>query len=129
MEMIALSIMAKYSAFWLFFFQAEDGMTVLHYAAKAGYVDVLMTLLESDDADVNMQVSAIVVNKSIEKTLSTSFKQSIISDIEVWYSVEVLFDDSIGWWWMDPHHMGIRTQNCSSCQVLDQTRGWSQHER
>lgn len=71
-------------------------MTVLHYAAKAGYVDVLMTLLESDDADVNMQVSAIVVNKSIEKTLSTSFKQSIISDIEVWYSVEVLFDDSIG---------------------------------
>lgn len=43
-------------------------MTVLHYAAKAGYVDVLMTLLESDDADVNMQVSAIIGNKSIEKT-------------------------------------------------------------
>lgn len=50
------------------FSQAEDGMTVLHYAAKAGYVDVLMTLLESDDADVNMQVSAIIGNKSIEKT-------------------------------------------------------------
>lgn len=71
-------------------------MTVLHYAAKAGYVDVLMTLLESDDADVNMQVSAIVVNKSIEKTLRTSFQQSIISDIEIWYSVEVLFDESVG---------------------------------
>lgn len=79
-----------------FFFQAEDGMTVLHYAAKAGYVDVLMTLLESDDADVNMQVSAIVVNKSIEKTLRTSFQQSIISDIEICYSVEVLFDESVG---------------------------------
>lgn len=86
----------KVFSFLIVFFQAEDGMTVLHYAAKAGYVDVLMTLLESDDADVNMQVSAIVVNKSIEKTLSTSFKQSSISDIEVWYSVEVLFDDSIG---------------------------------
>lgn len=71
-------------------------MTVLHYAAKAGYVDVLMTLLESDDADVNMQVSAIVVNKSIEKTLRTSFQQSIISDIEICYSVEVLFDESVG---------------------------------
>lgn len=71
-------------------------MTVLHYAAKAGYVDVLMTLLESDDADVNMQVSAIVVNKSIEKTLRTSFQQSIISDIEIWYGVEVLFDESVG---------------------------------
>lgn len=71
-------------------------MTVLHYAAKAGYVDVLMTLLESDDADVNMQVSAIVVNKSIEKSLRTSFQQSIISDIEIWYSVEVLFDESVG---------------------------------
>lgn len=51
----------------MFFSQAEDGMTVLHYAAKAGYVDVLMTLLESDDADVNMQVSAIIGNKSIKK--------------------------------------------------------------
>lgn len=71
-------------------------MTVLHYAAKAGYVDVLMTLLESDDADVNMQVSAIIGNKSIEKTKRTSIKQSFISDIEIWYSVEVLFDDSIG---------------------------------
>lgn len=71
-------------------------MTVLHYAAKAGYVDVLMTLLESDDADVNMQVSAIIGNKSIEKTWRTSIKQSFISDIEIWYSVEVLFDDSIG---------------------------------
>lgn len=71
-------------------------MTVLHYAAKAGYVDVLMTLLESDDADVNMQVSAIIGNKSIEKTYRTSIKQSFISDIEIWYSVEVLFDDSIG---------------------------------
>lgn len=71
-------------------------MTVLHYAAKAGYVDVLMTLLESDDADVNMQVSAIVVNKSIEKSLRTSFQQSIISDIEICYSVEVLFDESVG---------------------------------
>lgn len=56
------------ASFWLFFSQAEDGMTVLHYAAKAGYVDVLMTLLESDDADVNMQVSAIIGNKSLEKT-------------------------------------------------------------
>lgn len=54
--------------FLIVFSQAEDGMTVLHYAAKAGYVDVLMTLLESDDADVNMQVSAIIGNKSIEKT-------------------------------------------------------------
>lgn len=71
-------------------------MTVLHYAAKAGYVDVLMTLLESDDADVNMQVSAIIGNKSIEKTWRTSIKQSFISDIEICYSVEVLFDDSIG---------------------------------
>ena len=31
-------------------------MTVLHYAAKAGHVDVLKILLEDDDADVNMQV-------------------------------------------------------------------------
>lgn len=34
-------------------------MTVLHYAAKAGHVDVLKVLLESDDADVNMQVSGL----------------------------------------------------------------------
>ena len=32
-------------------------MTVLHYAAKAGHVDVLKVLLESDEADINMQVS------------------------------------------------------------------------
>lgn len=67
-------------------------MIVLYYVVKVGYVDVLMILLESDDVDVNMQVSVIIGNKSIEKIQ----RISIILDIEIWYSVEVLFDDFIG---------------------------------
>ena len=38
-----------------FFLQADDGMTVLHYAAKAGHNDILKCLLDTGEIDVNIQ--------------------------------------------------------------------------
>ena len=47
----------NFTIFVLFFFQADDGMTVLHYAAKAGHNNVIKILLDTGDIDVNIQVS------------------------------------------------------------------------
>jgi euchromatic histone-lysine N-methyltransferase len=35
--------------------QADDGMTVLHYAAKAGHNDILKCLLDTGEVDVDIQ--------------------------------------------------------------------------
>jgi len=50
-ELLYLDIILKFSIF----LQADDGMTVLHYSAKAGHNDILKCLLDTGEVDVDIQ--------------------------------------------------------------------------
>ena len=40
----------------LLFYQADDGMTSLHYAAKAGHVGIIKVLLDVEGLNIDVKV-------------------------------------------------------------------------
>ena len=45
----------------IFVLQADDGMTSLHYAAKAGHVGIIKVLLDVDGINIDVKVSYVQV--------------------------------------------------------------------